>query len=75
MGTWPGSVGNCSRKLHRGCRHANEVKRGGQKTLLALRAPARPVITGVAPAQPGAAGVPAPAPAPAPPAAKKPEKK
>ena len=45
-------------------------------------APARPVITGVAPAQPGAAGVPAPAPkpaapapAPAPPAAKKPEKK
>jgi parvulin-like peptidyl-prolyl isomerase len=47
-------------------------------------APARPVITGVAPAQPGAAGVPAPAakpapappaPAPAPPPAKKPEKK
>lgn len=38
-------------------------------------APARPVITGVAPAQPGAAGVPTPAPkpAPAPPAAKKPE--
>lgn len=42
-------------------------------------APARPVITGVAPAQPGAAGVPAPAAKPpatqAPPASKKPENK
>ena len=36
MGTWPGSVGKRSTKLHRSRCHANAVKRGGQKTRLAL---------------------------------------